>query len=201
MSRSGRMADSLDMGAVTPLRRDLGASSDAELLQAARSGDARAKEAIFRRHLRMVHGLAFRLLGPRPDVGDLVHDVFVEAFGALDRVESPDRLSSWLGGITVHLAKRRLERERFRSRFYQRRADPAAVERIWARSAAPDVVAELKALYEAVERLPPNQRLALLLHRVEGQTLEEVAERLGASLASIKRWIAAAERRLRLEEA
>lgn len=195
------MGDSLDMGAVTPLRRDLGASSDAELLEAARSGDARAKEAIFRRYLRLVHGLTFRLLGPRPDVGDLVHDVFVEAFGALDGIESPDRLSSWLGGITVHLAKRRLERERFRSRFYQRHVDPEAIERIWARSAAPDVVAELAELYAAVERLAPNQRLALLLHRVEGLKLEEVAEQLGASLASVKRWIAAAEQRLRLEEA
>jgi RNA polymerase sigma-70 factor (ECF subfamily) len=61
------------------------------------------------------------------------------------------------------------------------------------RAAGPDVAAELRIVYERLERLPAEQRIAFLLRRVEGMELEEVAHKMGISLATAKRRIAAAQ--------
>ena len=57
----------------------------------------------------------------------------------------------------------------------------------------PDVAAELRALYSILEQLPAEARVALVLRRVEGLTLPEIAEQMHLSLATVKRRIQAAE--------
>ena len=63
-------------------------------------------------------------------------------------------------------------------------------------TAPPDAVAELRSVYAIVDELPTNERLALILRRVEGLPLEEVAALCDCSLATVKRRIAAAEKHL-----
>jgi RNA polymerase sigma-70 factor (ECF subfamily) len=64
------------------------------------------------------------------------------------------------------------------------------------REAPPDVAAELRAIYSLVEDLPANVRVPLVLRRVEGYALEEIARLTGASLATVKRRVADGERQL-----
>ena len=71
---------------------------------AARAGEKWAQEALFRRHARMVNGLAFRLLGRDQDVDDLVQDSFLSALRSLDRLAEPQAFASWLGSIVVRSA-------------------------------------------------------------------------------------------------
>ncbi len=184
------------MGNVTQFRRSKEPLSAPELCKRVGDGDPFAKEELFRRHFRMVRGLSFRLLGARGDIEDLVQDVFVEAFANLHKIREPEHLGSWLGGITVHLARRRLERERFRARFLFQRSDTGCADDSWAKSAPPDAVVELREVYSALGELPVGHRLALVLSRVEGYSLDEVAKSLEVSLATTKRWIQRAESRL-----
>ena len=57
-------------------------------------------------------------------------------------------------------------------------------------------VTELRAVYAAVSKLSAEERLALVLHRVEGMELSEVAEHMQVSLSTVKRRLALAERHL-----
>ena len=59
--------------------------------------------------------------------------------------------------------------------------------------APPDVALELRELYGVVASMAPELRVPLLLRRVEGLTLEEIAESVGCSLATAKRRLAAAQ--------
>lgn len=77
-----------------------------------------------------------------------------------------------------------------------RHHEPIDLDTLISASAPQDVQVELRAIYALVETLPPTTRLALLLRRVEGLSLEEVAAMLGVSLATAKRRIAEAERQL-----
>jgi RNA polymerase sigma-70 factor (ECF subfamily) len=52
------------------------------------------------------------------------------------------------------------------------------------------------AVYRLVERLPSTTRVAFLLRRVEGLPLEEIAKLLDISLATVKRRLTDADRRL-----
>jgi RNA polymerase sigma factor (sigma-70 family) len=48
-------------------------------------------------------------------------------------------------------------------------------------------------LYRVLQKLPPKLRIVLVLRRVEGLTVPDMAEQMGTSEASIKRWLRKAE--------
>jgi RNA polymerase sigma-70 factor (ECF subfamily) len=181
------------VGSVRKLRHEAPEATDAELVAGARAGQRWAQEALFRRHAGAVRGLAFRLAGARFDVDDLVQDVFHEALRGLDRLQNPEVVRSWLGGIVVRQVQRRLRRSAVRARLGLTRVDQERFERALSANAPPDVVLELRLVYRLVERLPNKIRLAFLLRRVEGMPLDAVAEHLGVSRSSAKRWIASAD--------
>lgn len=163
---------------------------------AARAGESWAQEALFRRYARMVNGLAFRVLGRDADVDDLVQDSFLEAFKNLDRLENPQVFGSWLGSIVVRTASKRLRRRSLLTRLGLRRSQPIEADEIISPTAPPDVRPELRAIYSCLDGMHHESRLALVLHRVEGMSLPEAAEALGVSLSTVKRRLAAAEKKL-----
>jgi RNA polymerase sigma-70 factor (ECF subfamily) len=168
--------------------------SDAALVLAARAGEAWAQEALFRRHAPMVNGLAYRLMGRDSDVDDLVQDAFVTAFARLHSLDDPQAFAAWLGSILVRTAGKVIRRRALLERLgLRRRREPVDIDTVATRTAGPDVGAELRRVYQRLERLPAEQRVAFLLRRIEGMELEEIARAMGISLATAKRRIAAAQ--------
>jgi RNA polymerase sigma-70 factor (ECF subfamily) len=170
--------------------------SDAALVVAARAGEDWAIEALFRRHAGRVNALALRLIGRDADVDDLVQESFQEAFKCLGRLDRPEAFAGWLRAIVVNQAGKLVRRRRLLARFGLGRGSLAIdVDSLISPAAPPDVSAELRRIYAAVERLPASLRIPLVLRRVEGLPLAEVAEATGLSLATVKRRVAEAERR------
>jgi RNA polymerase sigma-70 factor (ECF subfamily) len=173
--------------------------TDAALVMAARRGDTSAREVLFRRHLGVVLGLSERILGGRAEADDVAQDAFVEAFSALDRLENPQAFAAWLGSIAVRRASKYLRRQRLLTRLGLSSSTIVDPDTLIGTSAPPDVICELRAVYAVVTRLPVSERVALVLRRVEGMELTEIAEHMQLSLATIKRRLAAAEARLERE--
>ena len=145
----------------------------------------------------MVAGMAYRLLGRDEDVDDLVQDSFVEALRSLDRLQAPQAFASWLASIVVRTSSKIIRRRRLLSRLGLRRSDAAVdIDAVVASSAPPDVATELRALYEHLEELPANERVALVLRRVEGLGIDEIGALMGASRATVKRRVADGEQKL-----
>lgn len=185
------------MAAVLPFARPGNGPTDAALVVAVRGGEAWATEALFRRHAPMVNALALRLMGRAGDVDDLVQESYIEAYGAIATLKDPQAFAAWLKSIVVRTASKMLRRRRFLS--YLRLArdeEPVDVDTLVAKTAPPDDAAELRALYRLIDGMPVKLRIPLLLRRVEAQSLEEIAELTGASLATVKRRIQAAEEML-----
>jgi RNA polymerase sigma-70 factor (ECF subfamily) len=177
---------------------DAGLPADAELVRAARAGEAWAAEALVRRHARAVNGLALRLLGRDGDVDDVVQETFVGAFAALDRLEDPQSFQAWLSGILVRIVGKLIRRRRMLARLGLGRALLAIdLDALVAPTVPQDDAIELRRLYALAQRLPAAVRVPLLLQRVEGLGLDEIARLTGASLATVKRRVAEAETALR----
>jgi RNA polymerase sigma-70 factor (ECF subfamily) len=171
--------------------------SDAALVTAARANERWAVEALFQRHAPMMNGLAYRLLGRDAEVDDVVQDSFLRAMDNLGSLKEPQAFAAWLGSIVVRTVSKLLRRRKLLSRLGLRRQDePLDVDSIVGQSAPPDAIVELRALYAKIEGMPVDVRVPLLLRRVEGLALEEIAERTGKSLATVKRRIADGERAL-----
>jgi RNA polymerase sigma-70 factor, ECF subfamily len=181
---------------VVAMTRSGAGPTDGALVVAARAGEDWAREALFRRHAPMVAGMAFRLLGRDDDVDDLVQDSFVEALRSLDRLQAPQAFASWLASIVVRTSSKVIRRRRLLTRLGLRRGEAIDVDAVVSPSAPPDVATELRALYARIEALPASVRVALVLRRVEGLGIDEIAALIGASPATVKRRIAEGEQLL-----
>jgi RNA polymerase sigma-70 factor (ECF subfamily) len=148
-------------------------------------------EAVFRQHSGYVAAVAFRILGRREDVDDVVQDVFMSAMKRLETLKTPEALRSWLATITVRCSGRRLRVRRVR-RFLGLDGnvpydDVAGVQ------ASPEDRLFLAQVYSVLDELPVDQRVAWTLRYIEGEQLDAVAAQCNCSLATVKRRIAAAQ--------
>jgi RNA polymerase sigma-70 factor (ECF subfamily) len=163
--------------------------SDGVLAERAARGDERALGQLYQRHARYVAGVAHRLLG-NDDVDDIVQETFLAAAEHLASLRDTEAIRPWLARIAARKVMLRFStRSRFQ-RFLGSLVSTAATR------SEPHVVHAVSALARALEQLPPAQRIPWVLHRVEGETLPEVASVVGASLATVKRRIAEADARL-----
>jgi RNA polymerase sigma-70 factor (ECF subfamily) len=170
--------------------------SDDALVLAARAGDRGAKETLFTRHARTAMDRAYRLLGHDGELEDVVQESFAYAFASLSKLAEPQAFAAWLGTIVTGTAIACIRRRRFLARIGLAHLEPAQLERIVSPGAPADVVTELRSVYGVINTFPAAERAVLVLRKIEQLTLEEIAEQTGLSLATVKRKLARAERRL-----
>ena len=176
------------------------ALSDADLVERAQGGDRWAEEAIYRRYVSLVAGLAMRLLHNRAEAEDVAQETFALALTEVRSLREGAALRGWLAQITVSQARRCFRRRRLRRLLgLDTAVDDATFEQLAADAGqSGEVRAELAALDRVLRALPVEERIAWVLRYVEGEALEDVARAAGCSLATAKRRIAAADARVRL---
>jgi RNA polymerase sigma-70 factor (ECF subfamily) len=170
--------------------------SDAELVTSSRRGNLGAKEELFLRYLEMASGLAYRLMGSDAELEDIVQESFTAAFASLHKLEKPQAFAAWFSAIVTGTSIAVLRRRRLLSRLGLRPRQPIALDSLVGPSVPQDLAVELRTLYGAIDALPPDERVILILRRVEHLGLEEIAQQTGWSLATVKRRLARATARL-----
>jgi RNA polymerase sigma-70 factor (ECF subfamily) len=174
---------------VTPLKF---VGDERALVEALRSRHPGAVAALYERHASAVHRTLRSALGPDADLPDLLQDVFIRALDSISQLDDHERLRSWLTSIAVFSARaliRRRARRRWLSLFSPQRT--ASDEQAPACSEARFALREV---YELLDRLPLDERMAFVLRIINGMTLPDAAEASGVSLATFKRKLARAER-------
>jgi RNA polymerase sigma-70 factor (ECF subfamily) len=162
--------------------------SDQELVERLLAGDRWAKEALFRRYVRLVWKLSMRLTGSRADADDIVQDTFVEALRDVTALRNLVALRPWLLRIAVHQAQRRFRRRSLLRRLgFGSGDDEASLAALVDPSASPELRAEMAELDRVLERVSIAERFTFILRHVEGHTLEEAAALSDCSLATAKR--------------
>jgi len=184
---TGRIPPAPSSGVVRALPFD---GDDTALVAGVLAGRADAAAAFYDRNVESIQRLVYRLMGPDHEIDDIVHDVFLRALESMPRLREPAALRSWLFGIAVRVVRIRIQR-RARQRWL-RFMSPDQVPEVEAVSDgdASDALREVHALLEC---LPVDERIALVLHRVEGVPLEQAAATCETSVATFRRRLARAE--------
>jgi RNA polymerase sigma-70 factor, ECF subfamily len=166
--------------------------ADAALAVWLRSDPERAQEVLFDRYARDIERILFRILGPDPELTDLLHEVFITAITSIDSLRDNNVLRSWLAGIAVHQARRLIRRRRVR-RLVQFMAPSKLPDH---QAVMPSVEASqaLRETYRILERLPADERIAFTLRQIDGMELAAIAQVTRVSLATVKRRVARAQR-------
>jgi RNA polymerase sigma-70 factor, ECF subfamily len=171
--------------------------SDADLVARALTGDRWGREMLYRRHAGRLLALATRLLANRGDAEEVVQDTFVTGFAQLSALREPAAVGGWLGQIAVSMVRRRIRRARLLRRLgLDRGADDATLEALGDPGITPEQRTDLALVDRALGGTSASSRIAWMLRRVEGLPLAEVATLCGCSLATAKRRITDADRRV-----
>jgi len=175
--------------------RERASSLALESLDRGRAGDPRELEAIARRELPRVERLLRRLLGHRADMEDLVQNVFVEMCRALPTFRGDSTISTFVGGITVQIARRAMRPTawvRFRAPMPEEQ--PPGPDRTDDNAVAAE---QLRRVDAALGKISPDKRIAFVLWAIDGKDVETVAKMVGASVAATRSRIHYAQRELK----
>jgi RNA polymerase sigma-70 factor, ECF subfamily len=173
---------------------DLAPLADAELAARAAAGDARAFEAIMRRHNRMLFRTARSILKSDVDAEDALQESYLRAWRAIDGFRAEAKLSTWLSRIVINESLGRLRRQGAQVIPLDGSADADAVnlEDTMEDDPAlqPDRLAlraEIRALIETrIDRLPDAFRTVFILRAVEECSVEDVAAALNLPEATVR---------------
>jgi RNA polymerase sigma-70 factor (ECF subfamily) len=179
---------------------------EAALVQRCAAGDELACAELVAEHQRMVVQLAINLLGERDEALDLSQDVFLRVFRTIHRFRGQSSLRTWIYRIAVNQARNR-------HRFWRRRhrADQVSLDQHIAAhgeflsggESGPDRMLAQKelarTLQSALDRLPFDQRTAIVLREIDGLSYEEIAYSLGVAVGTVKSRLTRARQALRTE--
>ena len=161
---------------------------------------ARAFRDAIERQLTDAYRLAAVILGDRLEAEDAVHDATLRAWRAFGSLREADRFDAWFGRILVNTCRDRLRRTR-RRRLVDLGRELAESEH----PATPDQAgraADRDAIERALDRLSPDERIAIVLRFHFDLTVPMIAGRLGVAEGTVKSRLHPALARLRrvLEE-
>lgn len=145
----------------------------------------------FKVHVRR---LLTRMLGPGPDIDDLMQEALFRVFERLHKVHPPDALPGFVTSVTVLVAREAL-RKRRRARWLSFFASDDLAE-IGRHHGSADIPEDVRSFYGALSKVSVHSQLCITLRYVEGMQLEELAVALEMSLASAKRHLKKAEEEL-----
>jgi RNA polymerase sigma-70 factor (ECF subfamily) len=156
------------------------------------------RSSLFEQHRSRLFGVAYRMLGSRADVEDVLQEAYLRWHRAsVDEIRSPE---AWLVTATTRLCIDRLRLAREAREVY---VGPWLPEPLVSEASPPadaqlDVASSLSIAFLVVlERLAPEERAAFLLHEVFDSDYGEIAQILSKSEAACRQIVSRARKRVR----
>jgi RNA polymerase sigma-70 factor (ECF subfamily) len=164
-----------------------------ELVEKLRQGNELAFTQFVEEWQDMVYNTAMGIVQNEDDADDITQEVFIQVFQSIGSFKGESKISTWLYRITVSksldLEKKKGRKKRF-----------AVIQRLFGGSEEeqvspvefdhPGVLMEKKekaaTLFKALKQLPPNHRIAYTLHKLEGQSYQEIAEIMNTTLFAVE---------------
>ena len=170
--------------------RTLEAADDRALVAAAQAGDRAALDTLLRRHYDRVHAICRRIAGSSRDADDAAQEAMISIVRGLARFDGRAAFSTWTYRIATNAALDEI-----------RKRDRRPAPHVDAEGSTPDVadalshrriegVADRLAIDQALDALPEEFRLAVVLRDLCDLDYAEIAEALDVPVGTVKSRIA-----------
>jgi len=161
--------------------RSLRFTRDDELVRLVRAGDERAFEVVYDRHHRGILSFCRHMLGSREEAEDAVQHTFIAAHRDLARSDRPIRLKAWLYTIARNRCLSVL-----RARREERALDDVPEPSVEGLASEVQRREDLRDMLADLQRLPDDQRAALVLAELGALSHEEIGTTLGVRKDKVK---------------
>jgi RNA polymerase sigma-70 factor (ECF subfamily) len=163
--------------------------TDEALITAVAQGNAQAFNSLYERFRQKVFSTAYHYLQDQADAEELVQDVFVELYHSASRYNFKASVSTWIYRITTNKCIDKLryrkakKRIAFISHFFQPGKHQLAEQ---AEQAFHPPDEEIQQLYRFIDRLPEQQKTALILTQIQQLSIKETAEIMKSSPKAVE---------------
>lgn len=169
------------------------------LVAASRDGDPAALEALVRSHQDRVYGFAMRMCRNVEDAKDILQDTFLGVIRSIREFREESKFSTWLYRIAANACLKKRRRGVHDPTPEQELSLDDLMPRPDAEGRKPEIPdwsgdaerallhGELSARMEsAIDKLPKDYKIVLVLRDVEGLSAEETAQAVGLSVPAVK---------------
>ena len=202
----GLNSDGLSVDAGCCARPEEQRREDDELVRRLRAGEEAAYEALLSRFQQPVFNLTYRLLNDASDASDVVQEVFLKVFRNVGHFRRQSSLKTWIYRITVNEAHNQ------RRWFFRHRSREVGLDEEPEQNRSRDVPDAARSPFDyafdrerhiliedALTRINPQFREAVVLRDIEDLSYEEIADVLQISLGTVKSRIMRGREALREE--
>jgi len=186
------------------MAKNLDSVSSEDLMAKTAEGDEFAFEILVQRHQTSVLNLIYRYVGDRTKARDLAQEVFIRVWRAANRYEPKAKFTTWIYSITTNLCLNELKSVKGK-KVVQLEAEGedrqnTSFETHSGSSQSPEdlllVEERSRGISEALQSLPENQRMALILKRYDNLPYSEIAKIMECSVSAVESLLVRAKRNL-----
>jgi RNA polymerase sigma-70 factor (ECF subfamily) len=155
-------------------------ANDRELIEACQQGDYDAFRLLFETHKDRVYSIALRYSGDAAEAMDIAQETFLKLLSSIQEFRGDSSFESWLYRIVVNRCLDHQRRGRKLMPFIGDLLD--AAESALSKLLRAEVENDVQAI---VGKLPPEQRIVVVLRYTEGLSYEEIAAILNCSKGTV----------------
>jgi RNA polymerase sigma-70 factor (ECF subfamily) len=178
--------------------------SSEELMARIARGDEDAFEILVNRHQTSILNLIYQFIGDRTQAKDLAQEVFIRVWQAAKTYKPEAKFTTWIYRITANLCFNELKsarRKRWFSFNWSDEDGEHTLEETLSDNApsAEEILLEKersRQISDAIQSLPDNQRMALVLKRYDDLSYQEIAQIIGCSVSAVESLLVRAKRTL-----
>ncbi len=168
-------------------------NSSSDLIKKAIKGDETAYKLLLDNYRGAIFNLLYKMVRNKEETEDLVQEAFMKAFNALPSFNEEYAFSTWLYKIAInncidHMRKKRLKTYSINKPVQSK--DGELGREFPDTSMSPDKnilsVEKSNIIASAIEELPENYKIAIVLRHTEERSYEEIAQILSIPLGTVK---------------
>jgi RNA polymerase sigma factor (sigma-70 family) len=167
---------------------------DKALIEGILLKDEEAFRLLVEQHKEYVYRVCYSFLKQSQDAEDIAQEVFIEIYKSAAYFRAESKISTWIYRIAVNKSINYLNSKNYRfnikhvKSLFNKDDKPRKIESDVNDQADYSVDSAEKGniLYNAIERLPNNQRIAFTLNKIDGLPYQEIAEIMSLSLSSVE---------------
>jgi RNA polymerase sigma-70 factor (ECF subfamily) len=160
---------------------------ETEMISRCQQGDQEALKEIFDKYHKKVYSIAYGVVRQREEALDVVQDVFIKLFRSIKNFKGRSNFYTYLYRMVMNTAidhKRKAGKQFMSSLDVEGSFEPSDEP-----EKGPEKVLLQKELEErvklAMDKLPAEQKAALIFRDVEGLSYQEMAEAMGCSIGTV----------------
>jgi RNA polymerase sigma-70 factor (ECF subfamily) len=158
-------------------------SADLELVEGCRRGEREAFRVLFETYKDKVYSIALRFSGDHSLAMDIAQDTFLKLYSSIGEFRGEAMFSTWVYRLVVNSC---LDHKRKSWRIVPMADELLAVLRAPGDALHAVMRTEMsERVQRAVEKLPEEQRIVVVLRYTEGLAYEQIAEVLGCSMGTV----------------